>query len=548
MAARRAGAGRRADARRRRPVQPGARRGGARAPHLRRPRPASSTRSSGAPPSCCSPTSRSADADPRPLARALEQQAPWSDLPILLLCGRGADARLAAWALDTLGNVTVLERPIRVTTLVSALRVAVRARHRQYELRESDRRKDEFLATLSHELRNPLAPLRNGLHMLRRDASASPSARDLYELMERQVDHLVRLVDDLLELSRVTRGTLSLRMERVSLAEVVRARWKRASRPSPRRAIGWSSRSRRARCGSTGTACASRRSSPTCSTTRRSTPTRAARIDVEARRGGRQREGVRARQRHGHLARVAAAGVRDVQPRRSRAAPRRGGARHRARHRATARGDAQGKPGGAQRGRRTRQRVRRPPPDGAGRGAGRGARPRGRGRRFPPGASSWSTTTGTPPTACGWCSRRSAPRCASPTTVTRRSRPSPTSAPRSCSWTSGCRAWTATRWRGACVPRSREPHAALIALTGWGQEEDRQAAAEAGFDHHLVKPAEIGALRALLASLGGRASEPAVPRSRAGALNVARRRRVAACLQCSGPFDSAITTAGAGEA
>ncbi len=87
-------------------------------------------------------------------------------------------------------------------------------------LRDADRRKDEFLATLSHELRNPLAPLRSGLQLLRLQGDRpNPAVR---EIMDRQVDHLVRLVDDLLEVSRITRGLLELRRERVELGTIVR--------------------------------------------------------------------------------------------------------------------------------------------------------------------------------------------------------------------------------------------------------------------------------------------------------------------------------------
>ena len=90
-------------------------------------------------------------------------------------------------------------------------------------LREADRAKDEFLATLAHELRNPLAPLRNALHLLRESAkSADDAPSSLLTLMERQLSHLVRLVDDLLEMSRISRGTLVLRKEKVELADVVR--------------------------------------------------------------------------------------------------------------------------------------------------------------------------------------------------------------------------------------------------------------------------------------------------------------------------------------
>ncbi len=85
-------------------------------------------------------------------------------------------------------------------------------------LQEADSRKDEFLATLSHELRNPLAPLRSSLEIVRRVASsAPPSATAALEIMDRQLSHLVRLVDDLLEVSRITRGQVELRREHVRL-------------------------------------------------------------------------------------------------------------------------------------------------------------------------------------------------------------------------------------------------------------------------------------------------------------------------------------------
>ena len=88
-------------------------------------------------------------------------------------------------------------------------------------LKEADRRKDEFLATLAHELRNPLAPIRNSLHILRLTSSDSESTVRVREIMERQVNHMVRLVDDLMEVSRITRGKIELRKEQVELAAVV---------------------------------------------------------------------------------------------------------------------------------------------------------------------------------------------------------------------------------------------------------------------------------------------------------------------------------------
>jgi signal transduction histidine kinase len=96
-------------------------------------------------------------------------------------------------------------------------------------LREADRRKDEFLATLAHELRNPLAPIRHGLDLLRRRSEDSNTAV-IRDMMDRQTTHLVRLIDDLLDVSRVSQGKIVLRKERVQVADVVRAAVE-ASRP-----------------------------------------------------------------------------------------------------------------------------------------------------------------------------------------------------------------------------------------------------------------------------------------------------------------------------
>lgn len=317
------------------------------------------------------------------LIAALGRQPSWSDLPILMLSRSGAETVAAAEAAEMLGNLTVLERPVRVTTLLSSLRAAIRARRRQYtirdqliqlqhasgalrkqgdslrllwetasvllttdepdtmvrelfgriagqleldaffcfrseenralrlqshagidekaaldiaaaalerdgdvaasrdaaqltacfcrpltvggrllgvlgfasrrrppfhgeeqeflqtisnyvtvawervrlirELREAGRRKDEFLATLAHELRNPLAPIRNALQVLQvadGDAALMQRARGM---MERQLAQMVRLIDDLMDVSRITRGSLELRREPVTLAAVMRS-------------------------------------------------------------------------------------------------------------------------------------------------------------------------------------------------------------------------------------------------------------------------------------------------------------------------------------
>ncbi|MES2606705.1 MAG: ATP-binding protein [Pseudomonadota bacterium] len=96
-------------------------------------------------------------------------------------------------------------------------------------LTEADRRKDEFLATLAHELRNPLAPIRNGLHLLRASLPRN-KMEELRDMMDRQVTHLVRLIDDLLDVSRVSQGKIDLRRQRITLQQAVQAAAE-ASRP-----------------------------------------------------------------------------------------------------------------------------------------------------------------------------------------------------------------------------------------------------------------------------------------------------------------------------
>ncbi|MBS0201261.1 MAG: response regulator [Planctomycetes bacterium] len=96
-----------------------------------------------------------------------------------------------------------------------------RVEQRTAELLAADRRKNEFLATLAHELRNPLAPIRNGLEILTLTGVDSDAARVLTAMMDRQVKHLVRLVDDLLDVSRVMGGRIELRKEQIDVASVV---------------------------------------------------------------------------------------------------------------------------------------------------------------------------------------------------------------------------------------------------------------------------------------------------------------------------------------
>jgi len=92
----------------------------------------------------------------------------------------------------------------------------------ELKLQEANRRKDEFLAMLAHELRNPLAPIRNGVQILRLANADEALVRSTSDMMERQVEHMVRLVEDLLDVSRISRGAIAIRRDQVDLVEVVR--------------------------------------------------------------------------------------------------------------------------------------------------------------------------------------------------------------------------------------------------------------------------------------------------------------------------------------
>ena len=175
---------------------------------------------------------------------ALFSQPPWSDIPVVLLCRPGPLSPVIAQLLEWLRNVTLLERPTSSRTLVSAIQAALRARARQYELRaqfealrasesalrateaalrEADRRKDLFLATLAHELRNPLAPIRTAAQVLASPRLAAPQLQWAQHVIQRQVGHMALLLDDLLDIARITQGKLELKRERVQLNEVVDA-------------------------------------------------------------------------------------------------------------------------------------------------------------------------------------------------------------------------------------------------------------------------------------------------------------------------------------
>ena len=155
------------------------------------------------------------------LQSCVASQPDWSDLPIILLTHNGADSPSVRQAVTGLGNLSLMERPVRTLTLITALHATLRARNKQYQAREAARRKDEFLASLGHELRNPLAPIRTSVSLLAHlYPNAAPVAR-IRDMVERQVRLLTRLVDDLLDVARITSGKIRLQKQLVSLASVM---------------------------------------------------------------------------------------------------------------------------------------------------------------------------------------------------------------------------------------------------------------------------------------------------------------------------------------
>jgi signal transduction histidine kinase/ActR/RegA family two-component response regulator len=161
----------------------------------------------------------------------LAAQPTWSDLPLVLIASQGAAlGALVERVFPESGNVAVLERPMNPVSLISAVRVGLRARQRQLEVRDlleqraaALRQRDEFLAMLAHELRNPLAPMRNAVYVMKRLDINDPHFLKTRGLIERQVTHMSRLVDDLLDVSRLELGKVQLRMQEVDLNNAVAA-------------------------------------------------------------------------------------------------------------------------------------------------------------------------------------------------------------------------------------------------------------------------------------------------------------------------------------
>jgi signal transduction histidine kinase/ActR/RegA family two-component response regulator len=181
------------------------------------------------------------------LMATLDQQPPWSDVPVLLFAGApGADMTVRTIrSIETLRNVTLLERPIRLAAVLSTVRAALRSRKRQYEVRDllvalhraraeaesANRLKDEFLATLSHELRTPLNAILGWTSMLTRGEIEASRLPRVFQVLDRNAQSQAQLIADVLDVSRIVTGKLLLQPTVVDLADIV-ARATDAVRPA----------------------------------------------------------------------------------------------------------------------------------------------------------------------------------------------------------------------------------------------------------------------------------------------------------------------------
>lgn len=178
------------------------------------------------------------------LAKCLENQPPWSDLPVIVLTSAVEDSQtdLRLSPLKPVGNVSLLERPLRAATLISTVKVALRSRRRQYDVRELlreqiiarqkeetgrreaerlNRIKEEFLTTLSHELRTPLTPLLGWTKMLLSGALTPAASTRALTIIERNIKAQGQLIDDLLDISRIVTGKMRLNLGPIDINKVV---------------------------------------------------------------------------------------------------------------------------------------------------------------------------------------------------------------------------------------------------------------------------------------------------------------------------------------
>ena len=181
------------------------------------------------------------------LLDALASQPSWSDIPLIVLTGEGELSRSITEGIDaimTRGNAVLLERPIRIATLVTAVRSALRARVRQFEIRdyvvererlleservargeaeEANRAKSRFLAVMSHELRTPLNAIGGYAELIELEihGAITQAQREALQRIQRSERHLLGLIESVLSFARIEAGTVRFDIQKVSTSELV---------------------------------------------------------------------------------------------------------------------------------------------------------------------------------------------------------------------------------------------------------------------------------------------------------------------------------------
>ncbi len=172
----------------------------------------------------------------RLLTATLQTQEPWSDIPLTVMTTRGeatAAAQRILQTFSTSGSVNLIERPFRPITLSSMMKVALRARRRQYQMREllslqikATQTRDDFISIASHELKTPLTALKLQTQLHKRHQSRNPESFpepivQLVQSTDKQVDRLTRLVEDMLDVSRINSGKLVIQKTSFNLSDLV---------------------------------------------------------------------------------------------------------------------------------------------------------------------------------------------------------------------------------------------------------------------------------------------------------------------------------------
>ena len=164
------------------------------------------------------------------LTESFNRQPIWSDIPVVLFASSGQHAETLLETVGTRFNATIVERPIRITMLISAVRGVLRARERQYQTRDllnqleqADHQKDLFLATLSHELRTPLNSMLGWIQLLRGKTGKQIDFKYGLDVIERNAKAQSELISDILFVSQVITGKLILNTKTVDIISVVQA-------------------------------------------------------------------------------------------------------------------------------------------------------------------------------------------------------------------------------------------------------------------------------------------------------------------------------------